>query len=36
MTCLNVFDHCDVKFGGIAVAVPALAEAVEQDGRYVN
>ena len=34
MTCLNVLEHAEARYGGIAVTVPALARALAESGRY--
>ncbi len=34
MICLNVLEHADLKYGGIATSVPALARAMAAEGRY--
>ncbi len=34
MICLNVMEHADPLYGGIASSVPAMAHAVDASGRY--
>jgi glycosyltransferase involved in cell wall biosynthesis len=34
VTCLNVLEHADPRYGGIAISVPAMARAVAAAGRY--
>src|ERR1035441_4372699 len=36
MICLNVLDHADARYGGIANSVPALACAMDLEGRYLS
>jgi glycosyltransferase involved in cell wall biosynthesis len=36
MTCLNVLEHAEPRYGGIAVSVPALARAMDRHCRNQN